>query len=147
MTVSVECKAVSHGSEAYKETVGLRNVLLRKPLGLEFSEDDLAKEADSHHLAAYREGQLVACLVLLPKGEGVVKMRQVATAIPWQGKGIGQQLVRFSEEYAQAQGYTKIELHARLTAVSFYDKMQYQKKGGIFEEVSIPHQKMYKLLE
>jgi len=73
-------------------------------------------------------------------------MRQVATATQWQGKGIGQELVHFSECFAKEKGYERMELHARIAAVPFYEKMQYQKEGGIFEEVSIPHQKMYKVL-
>jgi len=60
MAIKVECKAVDHGSEAYKDTVSLRDELLRKPLGLVFSAEDLEKEASSYHLGAYNTGELVA---------------------------------------------------------------------------------------
>lgn len=144
--MEVICKEVAHGSQEYDNIVALRNDLLRKPLGLVFSKEDLAKEKDSFHLGAYVGGELVACLILLPLSNGTLKMRQVATASKHQGKGYGRELVKFSEEFSKEKGYQKIELNAREIAIPFYEKLAYDKEGGIFEEVGIPHQKMFKRL-
>ena len=146
--MQIYCVEVLHGSKEYQETIGLRDQLLRKPLGLSFREEDLATETDSFHLAAYNEQkELLACLVLKPLGGKAIKMRQVATSPKFQGNGIGKKLVLFAESFASEKGFDTMVLHARKTAVLFYDKLRYQKEGDIFEEVSIPHQKMLKQLE
>ena len=64
----------------------------------------------------------------------------------WQGKGIGRLLMLAAEEYAHTAGYTMISLHARKTAMEFYDKLGYATIGHEFTEVGIPHYKMTKSL-
>ena len=55
-------------------------------------------------------------------------------------------MVRFSEELAIDKGFDKMVLSARDTAVSFYLRLGYELVGEPFEEVTIPHRKMLKLL-
>jgi hypothetical protein len=81
-------REVEHGSPSYWATVELRNTILRKPLGLQFSAEELQAEQDSHHLACYRGNRLVGCLVLRPLAGGDVQMRQVAVVNDLQGHGI-----------------------------------------------------------
>jgi hypothetical protein len=76
---------VEHGSSGYWATVDLRDVILRKPLGLQFSDEELAAEESSRHLACYRDDRLVGCLVLSPLGGSDVRMRQVAVVPELQG--------------------------------------------------------------
>ena len=144
--MQVECKEIQHATPAYEETVALRYEILRKPLGLNYTPQQLAAEDKDHHLAAYLEDRLAACLILTPDNNGVIKMRQVAVDGSLQGKGIGQQLVTYSEEWARAHKYKKMVLHARETAVPFYLKLGYKIEGQTFMEVGLPHKKMYKLI-
>jgi predicted GNAT family N-acyltransferase len=143
--MSLICQEVEHLSPAYWETVGLRHDVLREPLGLRFSDEELRAEGGSWHLAAYSNGALVACMVLKPLGLSV-KMRQVATAQAQQRKGYGQQLVAFAEGLSRQRGGTRMELHARLTAVPFYERLGYHCVGEQFFEVGIPHFRMEKEL-
>jgi N-acetylglutamate synthase-like GNAT family acetyltransferase len=138
---------VEFATPEYDETVKLRYNILREPLGLDFTEEQLAAEYSDFHLAAYDDAWILrGCLVLTPKDEKVLKMRQVAVDNIVQSKGIGSLLVKASEVYARAKGYDKMELNARDTAVVFYQKLGYNTEGGMFEEVSIPHFKMVKAL-
>lgn len=73
-------------------------------------------------------------------------MRQVAVNKVWQRKGIGKMLVNFAEKLAKENGYKKIDLNSRITAVDFYLNLQYKKTGNEFTEVGIPHIKMFKIL-
>ena len=137
---------VPFASPAYDETVRLRDDILRKPLGLSFTAEDLALEFDSIHLACYdNHWNLMACLVMVWKGEDL-KMRQVAVGEAFQRRGIGQFLVAESERVALEYGALKLVLNARETAVPFYQKLAYSTDGDRFEEVGIPHFKMYKKL-
>ena len=137
---------IVHGSPAYWATVDLRNSILRKPLGLQFSAQELEAEATSHHLACYRGDRLVGCLVLCPFDGGDVRMRQVAVVPELQGRGIGKALVECAEAFARKMGYRRVNLHARESAVAFYEKLGYSRRGDRFEEVTIPHWAMEKRL-
>lgn len=138
---------IDFGTPEYDETVRLRDQVLRKPLGLEFTAEQLAEEYDSRHLtAADADGNLLACLVLVPLEDGEIKMRQVAVRPDVQGRGVGTALVKYSEQSAFDEGYRKMVLHARETAVPFYRKLGYSIEGGRFTEVGIPHVKMQKKL-
>ncbi len=71
-------REVAHGSPEYWATVELRDAVLRKPLGLRFSQEELEAEKDCYHVACYRGVRLVGCLVLQPLADGDVRMKQVA---------------------------------------------------------------------
>ncbi|MFZ1936837.1 MAG: GNAT family N-acetyltransferase [Thermoguttaceae bacterium] len=139
-------REVAHGSAEYWATVDLRDSVLRKPLGLRFSTEELQAEEHSHHLACYDGDRLVACLVLLAADESDVRMRQLAVVPELQRRGIGRALVNFSEAWASSGGYRRMILHARETAVAFYERAGYSRRGDRFEEVTIPHWAMEKRL-
>ena len=138
---------VGHGTPKYLETVKLRQAVLRTPLGLTYSDADLATEANQLHLVGFMGSEPVACALLQWTVPGVAKMRQVAVRQDLQGQGLGKCLVKTFEKEAGRRGARKIVLHARQTAVAFYRSLNYEAKGGIFEEIGIPHQKMVKLLD
>ena len=138
---------IDFATPEYDETVSLRDKILRKPLNMVFSAEDLAKEYDDIHLATYDDAWILrGCLVLTPKPDKVMKMRQVAVDSDVQGKGYGRALVEKSEVVARLKGYERMELSARDTAVPFYEKLGYHTEGGMFIEVSIEHYKMAKKL-
>jgi predicted GNAT family N-acyltransferase len=139
---------ITFGTPEFDEAVQLRYQVLRQPLGLEYSEGQLAEEWDQIHLGAYSaNGQLIGYLNLTPDQNGQVKMRQVAVTPNLQGKGVGKQLVEASEIKAYEAGFSKMVLHARESAVAFYKTLGYQITGDSFEEVSIPHLKMWKSIK
>ena len=138
---------IEFATPEYDEAVRLRYEVLRRPLGLEFEPEQFAGEYADMHLAAYTAGgRLAGYLCLTPVDADVVKMRQVAVAPEFQGKGVGKLLVAASETLAQSAGYRLMTMHARETAVPFYERLGYATVGARFEEVTIPHFKMEKSL-
>lgn len=138
---------VDFGTPEYDELIRLRYRVLREPLGLEFSEEELTKEFEDTHLALYDDAyQLMACLVLSPEPGGQVRMRQVAVVPEKQKAGLGRKLVGYSEDWSRRAGFTEMVLHAREQAVTFYEKLGYKKVGKKFEEVGVPHWQMKKNL-
>ena len=103
-----------------------------------------AAESDYFHLAYYQNEKLIASLILVPEGNGKMKMKQVVVATGHQGKGIGAKLIFAAEQLAVEKGYNFIYCHARDTAVPFYLKLNYKQVGEMFEEVTIPHWEMEK---
>jgi len=146
MSPDLDIRLVAHNSPEYRETVALRFRILREPLGLSFTEEQLAAESGDLHLGAWLDGKLAACLLLTPLDSATVKMRQVAVDDGLQGRGIGTALVRRSEEIAKERGFTSMTLSARATAVPFYLRLGYDLIGEEYEEVTIPHRKMEKRL-
>ena len=141
-----EFSEILYGSAAYEASVALRDAVLRRPLGLGFSHDELDRERTDHHLACHVGGELVGCLILVPKAGGEIKMRQVAVAPHARGRGFGRALVRFAEDFARERSFTVMTLHARESAVAFYERLGYERAGERFEEVSVPHWRMRKAL-
>jgi predicted GNAT family N-acyltransferase len=139
-------RIIEHGSKDYLAMVELRENILRKPLGLTFSAEELDAEKDEILLAAFEQERLVACCLLTPSGAGTIRLRQMAVHEQVQGKGIGRNLIHFAESISLDRGFTKLSMHARKTATGFYQKMGYTICSPEFEEVTIPHYTMVKNL-
>ena len=143
---NIELRTIHHKSPEFEAEVALRSSLLRRPLGLSFSADELSAEADSHHVGCYIGGQLVGCLVLKPIDARQIQMRQVAVDEKVRGRGIGRMMVKYSENLARTLGCEEMVLHARETAVPFYEQLGYTRVGDRFVEMTIPHWVMVKVL-
>lgn len=127
-------------------SIQLREEVLRIPLGLRFTPEELAAEHDQVHLAALQNEQVLGILLFKKLDRHTLKMRQVAVKPEVQRAGVGKALVSFAELWARERGFKRIEMHARFNAVPFYAKLGYLVEGEEFEEVGIPHFKMYKEL-
>jgi len=126
--------------------VNLRNEILRKPLGLSFDKEELDKEKDDILMGAFEDDRLLGCCLLTRMDAFTVRLRQMAVPNNMQGKGVGRALMIFAENIARDLGYRKLCMHARQTAVGFYQKLGYSVTGEPFEEVTIPHYIMEKAL-
>lgn len=144
--MTLEIREVAFGSDDYYLACELRDLVLRRPLGLELSAEDVAGEARQYHLLAFDESGLAGCLLLVPGDDGVIKMRQVAIAERAQRRGVGSALVARAEALGRERGFRAMVLHARRAAVSFYERAGYVVEGPEFVEVTIPHSKMRKAL-
>ena len=139
-------KQIDHGSKEYKLMVKLRDEILRKPLGLAFTPEDLEKEKNDLLIGAFDEDQILGCCLLTKTDPETVRLRQMAVVNNQQGKGVGYSILMFAENLARDKGYRRINMHARDTAVGFYERCGYTIVGEPFEEVTIPHREMEKYL-
>jgi GNAT superfamily N-acetyltransferase len=139
---------VDFGTPECDDILQLRYEVLRKPLGLMFDVEDISQEYGDIHMGCYdvNSDELTGCLLLRPITGERIKMRQVAVRPELHGKGIGRFMVTHSEKWSRDQGFEQMELHARLQAVDFYEKLGYTKKGDMFKEVQLDHYFMYKIL-
>jgi len=139
-------KIIDHGSPEYRQMVDLRMEILRKPLGLNFSPEDLEKEKEDILIGAFDEDRILACCLLTREGDGLCRLRQMAVVNNQQGKGIGATLMNFAEIVARDKGYNIMSMHARKSAAGFYEKLGYLITSDEFQEVTIPHVVMQKNL-
>jgi GNAT superfamily N-acetyltransferase len=139
-------KIIDYGSPEYQQMVRLRDAVLRKPLGLTFTQDDLESEKDNILIAAFEEERMLGCCMLVEERPDIVRLRQMAVLNALQGKGVGRALINFAENIARDRGYKIVKMHARNNSIGFYEKVGYKKKGDEFIEVTIPHYVMEKML-
>ena len=125
--------------------VQLRTDILRKPLGLSFSPDELELEKNYILIGAFEEDKMLGCCMLI-KQDGEMRLRQMAVMNNLQGKGIGRALLQFAENIARDRGYKRITMHARKTVVTFFEKLGYKVSSDEFVEITIPHIEMAKEL-
>ncbi|MCB9245829.1 MAG: GNAT family N-acetyltransferase [Flavobacteriales bacterium] len=136
----MEYRLLEFGSPEQIDSVRLREAVLRVPLGMSFTQEELQAEADELHVAALdKAGKILGILLLKPVDGTTLKMRQVAVRPDLQGKGIGKGLVLFAEELCRSRGINRITLHAREPVVPFYEALGYGVDSGPFQEVGIPH--------
>ena len=144
--MSRQIKTFAYQSPEYVQALKLRDKILRKPLGLQFTEAELKKDEYDIHYGLFDDGKIVACLTLTGTENGRMKMRQVAVDDNTQDKGFGSQLSLAAEKHAAENGFTVMFCHARKAASGFYLKLGYKIVGDEFTEVNIPHYLMEKQL-
>jgi predicted GNAT family N-acyltransferase len=144
--MSLHIKRIEVADAAYEAMVALRDEVLRKPLGLSIKNDDLTQDIPDIKLVALDGEQVVGCLMLKRRSTTTLKLRAMAVSPTLQKAGVGKLLVAAAERTALEEGYTTIELHARIVARGFYERLGYEVEGDEFTEVGIPHLRMKKEL-
>ena len=139
-------KTFIHNTPEYYQALNLRDRILRQPLGLKFTPEELKKDEQDLHFGLFEDDTIKACLTLTTTPNSRMKMRQVAVEETEQGKGLGRNLSEAAEKYALDNGYHTMFCHARKSAAPFYSKMGYRIVGDEFAEVNIPHYLMEKQL-
>ena len=120
------CKQIVWGSHEYKQMLELRDMLLRKPLGLSIYDDDLDREKNVKLYGAFRNDKVIACAYLDPKTATSAQLKQMAVTPSLQKQHIGSTLLKYIEGKAREPGLDKIVLHARQVAFPFYEKNRYE---------------------
>lgn len=143
----MSCYTIEYASRIYKQTVDLRYEILRKPLGLRFSDEDLKNDKNDILFAYDEDGIIAGTCILTPIDQDTVRLRQMAVDYPFQGSGIGRKLIKFAEEKASELGYRYVLIHARKSVADFYLKSNYTQIGDEFTEVGILHYPMKKTLK
>lgn len=130
---------IAYGSDLYRQSLHLREQVLRVPLGLTLSASDMAGEDQQKHFGIVEQHALLACLVIKAGQQPLAKLRQMAVAPAMQGRGLGRLLVDAAELWLRQAGFDQVVLDARETAIGFYQSLGYRVDGPVFQQVGIPH--------
>jgi len=140
----MEIFIASFQSVDYYKSIELRYLILRKPLGMVYTPEQLAEEYDQFHFVAKINQDIVGVIVLQKLENNIAKMRQVAIDAKLQRNGIGAKLVAYVENWCKSNEINLINLHARENAIPFYEKLNYYTVGNPFVEVGLNHSEMEK---
>jgi len=126
----------------YASEKDLRFRVLREPLGMGRHQVTFAGELEGLHLVALAGDVVMGCVLFdFPSG----RLRAMAIDASRQRTGLGRELVeRLEEELRAKHGVQEVRLHARETAVPFYERLGYSLVGEPFIEVVLPHRAMVK---
>ena len=138
-------RQIEFDSPQYWEAVKLRSKVLREPLNMRFTDEQLQAEQPHIHLVAYLAGRLVSCLYLI-KENHTARLKQFVVDPELQGHGIGKRMMQLMESYCLQHKMSYIFMHAREYAVPFYEKMGYERYDEKFLEIGLPHWKLRKWL-
>lgn len=144
--MSAELNLINLADPHYADELELRFRVLREPLGHSRSAVTFPFERESLHLVAVNQGLVVGCVLFHPEGPRVGRLFQMAVAPGRQRTGLGSRLVRRLEEEVWRRGYEEMTMHARQSAVAFYERLGYAIDGEPFEEVGVPHRHMRRRL-
>jgi len=137
-------RMIDHGTKEYQQMVQLRNEILRKPLGLGLGREELEQEKEDILMGAFEDDRILGCCLMTRVDAATIRLRQMAVPNNMKGKGVGRALMIFAENIARDLGYRRLCMHARSTAIGFYQKLGYHTSGDEFTEVTIPHYVMEK---
>jgi predicted GNAT family N-acyltransferase len=133
-------------TDFYREELILRERYLRMPLGLNLSESDLNNEDIQLHFGVLHNDELIACIVMKPINQALIKLRQMVVKEEFRSIGVGSMLLDNTIKEIVKRSFELIQLNARLTAIKFYEKNGFIQQGSTFIEVGIPHVLMIKTL-
>lgn len=140
-------REIQFGSDDYLKECELRHRVLRVPLGLSLYEENLEAERHQLHFGLFDENRsLLACVIAVPVSSVESKIRQMAVCTEYQRQGRGRRIIASLEELLSARGCRRVFLHARASALGFYEKLGYERAGLEFSEVGLPHFRMDKRL-
>ncbi|MCE9669008.1 GNAT family N-acetyltransferase [Myxococcus stipitatus] len=138
---------IQPGHPLYAGELELRFRVLREPLGFTREQVTFPFEPQSLHLVAHQGDTVLGCVLFHPEDARGGRLYQMAVASHLQGQGLGARLVRGLEEALRGRGFTHVHLHARDTAIRFYERLGYTVYGEPYTEVGIPHRNMRKSLD
>lgn len=112
------------------------------PVALEQDDHDTT---DALHVLAYVDGTPIGTARVIPYGT-TAKIGRVAVLRDHRGAGIGAQLIHACHHVAAGHGATRTILGARLTALSFYERLGYHRFGEVFDDAGSDHIMMERAL-
>ncbi|CAM1340235.1 GNAT family N-acetyltransferase [Tenacibaculum amylolyticum] len=137
---------------AVEDTYFIRQEILRKGMNLPYTFDGDDAE-DTFHIGVYEREKIVSIGTFMKRSSGVLEgaqyqLRGMATLNEARGKGYGKLLLDFATKELLKLNITYLWCNARVVAVKFYEKNQFQIIGESFMVAIVgPHYKMYKTIK
>ncbi|EOL44556.1 GNAT family N-acetyltransferase [Enterococcus caccae] len=127
----------SQDTDFYEQTLHLRNKVLRQPLGKSIFEEDLTIEKENDFYGWEKERQIIATLSIYTKENKVAQLTAFAVEPTYQNKGYGNRLLEFLLDDLGKKGYERVDVSARSSAKTFYEKSGFMVLGNPVVNVAL----------
>lgn len=150
MTLESHKISVSHITAA--QTIEIRHRVLRPGKPIESCDFEGDNWPTTFHLGLFIDGTLVGIASFLENSRtektNEIQLRGMAILPEWQGKNLGQHLIKKAEEIAISKSIQTIWCNVRVHAQNFYKKMNFKTLGTPFDIPQVgPHIIMEKELK
>ena len=108
-------------------------------------EMEMDEDLDGIHFGAFTDNKLVAVVSLFPKDDDF-QFRKFAVDPDYQGNGIGNMLLTYITDFAQADGGKRLWCNARLSAIGFYIKSGFEQTGQFFSKNGFDYEILEKVI-
>ncbi|WP_087022377.1 GNAT family N-acetyltransferase [Thaumasiovibrio subtropicus] len=107
----------------------------------------LEEDALGHHFGAYIDGKLISVAsVFICKAQSSARLRKFATLPSYQGNGVGSALIHSVLGFLKAKQVAHFWCDARLSACSFYEKLDMKPRGKPFKKKDVDYIVMERIL-
>lgn len=140
-----QIEKVDLSSNYYNQSLILREKILRKPLGLVISQEQIEneKKVNYFHFTAKLHNKVISALTMRINSNNI-QTCQIATDIDFRGQGIGKKLLEFGEQYVSSLiERDEFIVFSRIDSLLFYEKCNYQYKN---DEIYLIHNLEHRLL-
>lgn len=137
-------KIIEYASQEYQKSLLLREEVMRKPLGIQLSDEDIRYDYKRIHIGGYYENELICGCSLGIFHRKIAHIYSVFVKQELQNQGIGQLLMTFAENYTKSNGVTRLYVEGRKAAKGFYLKCGFSPCGNEYTDMNILHQDMRK---
>lgn len=102
-------------------------------------------DEDGVHLGLYKDSRLVTVISLFEEGSSL-RFRKFATLPEYQNRGLGKLMILKVIDYARENGFERLWCDARTDALSFYERVGFEKFSQPFYKEDIEYYKIEKIL-
>ena len=125
----------------------LRFAVFTEEQGIDAALDQDGADATALHVVARnRMGRALGTARLLAPSPGVGQIGRMAVRSGLRGGQIGRHMLQALVDAARARGDREVMLHAQASAVGFYERSAFERRGAPFVEAGIDHQEMVRVL-
>ena len=115
--------------------------------GIAIADEFDEKDVDgTTYAVAYKDNLPVATARFIKIDEQIAQITRVATLKEYRGCQLGSKLIQLMEDHADSQDVVKLDIHAELTAVKFYEKNGYVQSSEVYLEDGVECQTLIKKL-
>ncbi len=126
------------------EAIEIRNEVFVEEQG--FKEEFDSFDETATHIVGFINSKSVATSRIIQNLDGSFLIGRIAVRKDYRKKGLGAEIIEFSEKLIKEKGGKIIYIHAQLQAKGFYEKLGYFPFGDEDEDEGCPHQMMKKVL-
>ncbi|AMR31929.1 GCN5 family acetyltransferase [Mucilaginibacter sp. PAMC 26640] len=97
---------------------------------------EMDEDNDGYHFGAFKDNELVAVVSLFAK-EHNWQFRKLAVIDKVQNQGVGTELLKYITGFVEQENGKRLWCNARLSAVGFYNKLDFSTAGEVFHKNDI----------
>lgn len=133
---------IVHGSKGLEQQYAIREKVFIEEQGVDPSIERDALDKDCYHVLVFEDNTAVGTGRIIYK-DGVPLIGRIAVLREHRGKKYGDLIVRKLVDYCFRHGDPKVEVHAQIQVLPFYEGIGFVPFGDVYLEADIEHRSMY----